>query len=192
MSAYEEKDMVITNSEAAEQRPHAKILTINRPCPSRQPSAQLLSTINDVDSTRSLTPPGTATNEKTIETTYTTAINERDLLYADLEAQSLTTQKTQVSASKTGLLNTACSRVDSAWPGRNHMKQQKKAAKLERSRCGCWAGLSKTYKALIISAITLAILGVALGIGFGLSQKVGGTINDGTGDHKPAVHSKKS
>ncbi|PVH78199.1 hypothetical protein DL98DRAFT_516877 [Cadophora sp. DSE1049] len=190
MSGLEEKNVVVSASNAVEEKSNGKVLTINRPSPSRQTSAQHLSTIHDVDSTHSLTPPGTATNEKTIETTYTNAINDRDMYNTDLEAQGLTEQKTEVSVSKTGLLTTACTKVDSAWPGRNHMKQQRKAAKLQRSRCGCWAGLKKTYKALIIAAIVLAILGIALGIGFGLSQRVGGTINDGSGDHKPAVPGK--
>ncbi|KAH7409122.1 hypothetical protein BKA64DRAFT_388080 [Cadophora sp. MPI-SDFR-AT-0126] len=190
MSGLEAKNAVVSTSNAVEEKSNGKVLTINRPSPSRQTSAQHLSTIHDVDSTHSLTPPGTATNEKTVETTYTHAINDRDVYNTDLEAQGLTEQKTQVSVSKTGLLTTACSKVDSAWPGRNHMKQQRKAAKLQRARCGCWAGLKKTYKALIIAAIVLAILGVALGLGFGVSQKVGGTINDGSGDHKPAVPGK--
>ncbi|KAL2068745.1 hypothetical protein VTL71DRAFT_15083 [Oculimacula yallundae] len=189
MSGFEEKDVVITTTDAVQEKSNPKVLTINRPSPSRQTSAQILSTIHDVDSTHSLTPPGTATNEKTIETTYTTPMNDRDM-FTDLEGQRLTTQKTEASVSKTGLLTTACSKVDSAWPGRNHMKQQKKADKLQRSRCGYWARLKKMHKALIIAAIVLAILGIALGIGFGISQKVGGTINDGSDNHKPAVPTK--
>ena len=106
MSGLEEKNVVITTSDAVEEKSNGKVLTINRPSPSRQTSAQHLSTIHDVDSTHSLTPPGTATNEKTIETTYTNAINDRDMYNTDLEAQGLTEQKTEVSVSKTGLLFT--------------------------------------------------------------------------------------
>lgn len=184
MSGLQEKAVVVTTSEAVQEKAgaNATVLTINRPSPSRQGSGQHLPTIHDVDSAHSMTPPATPNNEKTIETTYTISRDDRDM-YTDLEAQGLTEQKTEVSVSKKGLLQTK-SCVDSAWPGRNHMKAQKKAAKLQRSRCGCWAGLSKLYKGLIITAIILAVLGIALGIGFGISQKVGGTINDGTGNNK--------
>lgn len=186
MSFTNEKSAAVVASNPVDDRSaNPNFLTINRPSPSRQTSGTHLTTIHDVDSTHSLSPPATPNNdEKHLETTYVTPRDD-DHMYADLEAQGLTSQKTQASQSGLSALNSKCqSRMDSAWPGRKHVKQQRKMAKLRRSQCGCWAGLSKLYKSLIITAVILAVLGIAMGIGFGLSGKVGGTINDGANGNK--------
>ncbi|KAK2629958.1 hypothetical protein QTJ16_000778 [Diplocarpon rosae] len=184
----EEKNVAGTASHAVEEESgvNPKVLTINRPYPVRQNPSQVLSTIHDVDSTHSLTPPASPTNEKHVEVTYITRRDTDRDMYADLEAQALTEPKTEASVSKIGLISTKRSKMDPAWPGRKYMKAQRKAAKCERSRCACWARMSKLYKGIIVTLIVLGVLGIALGLGFGLSQKVGGMINDGTGKQVPS------
>ncbi|KAJ5035439.1 uncharacterized protein L3040_007907 [Drepanopeziza brunnea f. sp. 'multigermtubi'] len=181
MSGFEEKKLAVTahdveveveSESESEVKPGADFLTISRPSPSRQASARVLSTIHDVDSAHTVSLPPTPSYEKSLETTFAyTVSRDRNDMYSDLEAQCLTEQKTRASQSKSGRVTQKCSKVDPAWPGRKHMKQQRKAQKLQRARCACWARLSKLYKSLIVTVIVLAVLGVALGLGFGLSQK---------------------
>ncbi|KAI9046585.1 hypothetical protein LZ554_009329 [Drepanopeziza brunnea f. sp. 'monogermtubi'] len=181
MSGPEEKKLAVTahdveveSESEGEVKPSANFLSISRPSPSRQTTPCVLSTIHDVDSAHTVSLPPTPSYEKSIETTFAyTVSRDRNDMYSDLEAQGLTEQKT--GTSKSGLITQRCSKIDSAWPGRNHIKQQRKAQKLQRAQCACWARLSKLCKSLIVTVIVLAVLGIALGLGFGLSQKVGGT-----------------
>ncbi|CAL3963235.1 hypothetical protein PZA11_000914 [Diplocarpon coronariae] len=182
MSGCGEKNGVVTASHALDDCAGASpnVLTITRPYPGRHHTTRVLSTIQDVDSAHSVTPPGTPSDEKDIGLSYMTRQDTDRDMYADLEAQALTEQKTNAS------LSTQRRQIDPAWPGRRYMKAQKKAAKCERARCVCWARLSKLYKGIIVTCIVLGVLGIALGIGFGLSRKVGGTIYDGTGKQVPS------
>ncbi|KUJ15480.1 uncharacterized protein LY89DRAFT_735586 [Mollisia scopiformis] len=208
MSAVDEKSVVVTTTDATGDAPTSNhnILTITRPSPARQHQQGLvLSTIQDVDSTHSLSPPPSATNEKSIldslNSPYEYHHSHNDESHSDskmnvnvihssfendLEAQALTQEKTQASQSKSNLLkNKTKSCVDPAWPGRNHLKMQRKIAKRERACCRPWAALSKKTKGIISAVIFLVILGIALGVGFGISSRVGGTIQTGNGTNKP-------
>lgn len=203
MSAIDEKTIVVTTSDAIGDSPTTPNngLTLTRPQPTRQQLGLVLSTIQDVDSTHSLTPPASATNEKhslSLNSPYQSYSHEArsdskmnvNVVHSsfenDLEAQALTQEKTQASQCKSNLLTTKTkSCVDPAWPGRNHLKHQKKMAKRERACCQPWAMLSKRNKGIISGVILLVILGVALGVGFGISERVGGTITTGNGTNKP-------
>ncbi|CZR57994.1 uncharacterized protein PAC_07884 [Phialocephala subalpina] len=203
MSTLDEKS-VVTTSDAIGDAPTSNhnVLTITRPSPARQQQGLVLSTIQDVDSTHSMSPPPSATNEKnpinslgspyqysTHESRSDSKMNVNVVhsdLDNDLEAQALTQEKTQASQSKSNLLkNKTKSCVDPAWPGRNHLKQQRKIAKRDRACCRPWASLSKKGKGIITGVIFLVILGIALGVGFGISSRVGGTITTGNGTNKP-------
>lgn len=203
MSANE-KSVVVTTADAIGDAPtpnqNHNGLTLTRPSPARQQTGLVLSTIQDVDSTHSMSPPPSATvNEKnpleSLNSPYQYhSHNEArsdskmnvNVFENDLEAQALTQEKTQASQSKSNLIkNKTKSCVDPAWPGRNHLKQQRKLAKRERACCRPWAALSKKTKGIISAVIFLVVLGVALGVGFGISSRVGGTITTGNGTNKP-------
>jgi len=205
MSAIDEKSVVVTTADAIGDAPISNHngLTLTRPSPARQQQHLVLSTIQDVDSTHSLTPPPSATNEKSnLESlnspyqyhSHNEARSDSKMnvnvvhssFENDLEAQALTQEKTQASQSKSNLLkNKTKSCVDPAWPGRNHLKMQRKMAKRERACCRPWASLSKKTKGIISGVIFIVILGIALGVGFGISSRVGGTITTGNGTNKP-------
>jgi len=203
MSAIDEKSVVVIATDAAGDEPTTHNgLSLTRPHPARQQLGLVLSTIQDVDSTHSLTPPPSANNEKnhidslnspyqynSHEARSDSKMNVNVVSYSyenDLEAQALTQEKTQASKCTSNLIkNKTKSCVDPAWPGRNHLKQQKKIAKRERACCRPWASLSKKSKGTISGVILIVILGVALGVGFGISSRVGGTITTGNGNNKP-------
>lgn len=204
MSTLDEKSVAITTPDVIGNTPTSNhnVLTITRPSPARQQQGLVLSTIQDVDSTHSMSPPPSATNEKnlidSLGSPYQYSTHESrsdskmnvDVVHSDLdndlEAQALTQEKTQASQSKSNLLkNKTKSCVDPAWPGRNHLKQQRKIAKRNSACCRPWASLSKKSKGIISGVIFLVILGIALGVGFGISSRVGGTITTGSGTNKP-------
>ncbi|KAE8452473.1 hypothetical protein EG329_000375 [Mollisiaceae sp. DMI_Dod_QoI] len=208
MSTIDEKSGVVTTADAIGDAPslNQNVLTITRPSPARQQQGLVLSTIQDVDSTHSLSPPPSAIHEKnnldSLNSPYQYSTNEArsdskmnvNVVHSsfenDLEAQGLTQEKTQASQSKSNLINNKTkSCIDPAWPGRNHLKMQKKMAKRDRACCRPWASLSKKTKGIISGVVFLVILGIALGVGFGISSRVGGTITTGNGPNKP-INSK--
>lgn len=189
MSSIEEKtDDNITN-----------VLTISRPTPALARQHQILSTIEDIDSTHSMSPPQSPSghNEKTLEISpYSTFDNDTRARAAltseskqninvihhspyDTDIEALTPQRTQCSQSKTGLLKSKCKTniADSAWPTPQELKQRKKALKKQDMKCcGFWVNMQKRYKALVFIAIALTIIGLGAGLGVGLSRKVGGGV----------------
>lgn len=196
MSNVNEKPELATN-----------VLTITRPATTRQPSSQVdvLSTIEDIDSTHSLTPIHTQSlNEKPLdrETSPFSPFYNANPTRHSLEAQKseskqninvvssaydtdveafLTPQKTQASCSKAGLLKTKSGKdMDSTvWPGRKAMKMKKKEMRKQRAKhgvCGCMAGLDKKTKIWVKVLIALLVVGAAIGVGLGISKAVGGGI----------------
>ena len=168
---------------------NTNVLTITRPSPSRQVSNQsihVLSTIEDIDSTHSMSPPATAHNEKfphdVTSSPYTdyhshASESKQNITVGhssfdnDLEAQTLTQQKTDVSQSKTGLLKKKCTTtVDPVWPGRDQLKMRKKQMKREKACCGSWAALSRKKKTMIKVLIFLVVVALATGLGLGISR----------------------
>jgi hypothetical protein len=183
-------------------------LTITRPSPARQQSSQgvdVLSTIEDVDSSHTLTPTHTLLNEKIsserdtspLSTFYNTNptrhfleaqkseskqnINIINSSYdTDIEA-CLTPQKTEAGGSSHMALLKSKSRKDDCpvWPGQQQMKKKKKMMRKERGKhnlCGWMAGMSKTTQMWIKISIALLVIGAAIGIGIGVSKAVGGGI----------------
>ncbi|RKF56651.1 hypothetical protein GcM3_194009 [Golovinomyces cichoracearum] len=93
----------------------------------------------------------------------------------DIEAQNYTAGNVPASQSKTGLI---CHREtsDPMWPNRRDLKLKKKALKREKASCTCWASMSRKQRSVISTMIILVILGAGLGVGFGISKRVGGGI----------------
>lgn len=185
MSDLNEKTAVVTAADEIDEKskPNTTGLTITRPSPARQGSGAhiaIMSTIEDIDSTHSLSPPPSARNEKSMdhenpfynptsgESKQNININHSSY---DLEA-GLTPQKTECSG-RSGLLMMK-SRCDPAWPNRQELKQRKKAAKRERACCSMWAGMSKKNRGVITTVVVLFFLAAAIGVGVGISKRVGG------------------
>ena len=204
MSAPNEKHEVNSESNASTTNG----LTITRPTPARQQSSQgvdVLSTIEDIDSSHTLTPTHTLHNEKISserETSPFSPFYNPNPTRRSLEAQKseskqninvisstydtdieacLTQQKTGAGSSSKGALLKSKSRKDDCpvWPGQQQMKKKKKMMRKERGKhnlCGWMAGMSKTTQMWIKILIALLVIGAAIGIGIGVSKAVGGGI----------------
>jgi len=59
------------------------------------------------------------------------------------------------------------------WPGQEHWRKKAKAAKVDRSRCGCMARMSKRNRLLVQLLIGLLIVGIGVAVGFGISKPLG-------------------
>ena len=62
------------------------------------------------------------------------------------------------------------------WPGQEHWKRKAKAAKVDRSLCGCVAKMTKRNRILLQVLILVLIVGIAVSIGFGISKPLGAHI----------------
>ncbi len=61
------------------------------------------------------------------------------------------------------------------WPGQDHWKRKAKAAKMKRS-CRCLSHLSKRNRLIVKILIGFLVVGIAVGIGFGISKPLGAGI----------------
>jgi len=62
------------------------------------------------------------------------------------------------------------------WPGQDHWRKKAKAAKMKRHNCNCLAHLSKRNRIIVKILIGLLIVGIAVGVGFGVSKPLGAGI----------------
>ncbi|ROT38971.1 hypothetical protein SODALDRAFT_323460 [Sodiomyces alkalinus F11] len=62
------------------------------------------------------------------------------------------------------------------WPGKQHWKQKAKTAKRSRYACNFFANLSKRNRIIAKVAIILFIVGVAVGVGMGVSKSLNAPI----------------
>ncbi|CAD6499449.1 BgTH12-03565 [Blumeria graminis f. sp. triticale] len=104
----------------------------------------------------------------------------------DLEAQPFAIHQPQAAASKTGLLRHKAT-VDPMWPNLQELKRRKKKMKKDSACCASWAGLSKSKRGIITTLIILIILGAGLGVGFGISKRVGGGVVNSNGPNSPVL-----
>ncbi|KAI1310023.1 hypothetical protein F5Y03DRAFT_47435 [Xylaria venustula] len=65
---------------------------------------------------------------------------------------------------------------NSQWPGQAYWREKALAAKRKNRSCQCLARLSKPAQIAIKIAIVLFILGIAVGVGFGISKSLGARI----------------
>ncbi|OTA99211.1 hypothetical protein M426DRAFT_90733 [Hypoxylon sp. CI-4A] len=62
------------------------------------------------------------------------------------------------------------------WPGQDHWRQKAKAAKINNRSCKCMAHYSKRTRVILKILIGLLIIGIAVGVGFGISKPLGAGI----------------
>lgn len=104
-------------------------------------------------------------------TPTTTQINPWE---TDIEAIATSTTSTQSigKSSKCRAEGTDCQ----VWPGHEHWKRKAKLAKLKRHSCNCLANMSKRNRIIAKILIGLLIIGIAVGVGVGLSKPLGAAI----------------
>ncbi|KAH8898577.1 hypothetical protein GQ53DRAFT_759792 [Thozetella sp. PMI_491] len=62
------------------------------------------------------------------------------------------------------------------WPSQEHWKAKAKKAKQQRRNCNCLGGLSKRNRIIAKALIGLLVVGIAVGVGFGVSKPLGASI----------------
>ncbi|KAI1391256.1 uncharacterized protein F4822DRAFT_179770 [Hypoxylon trugodes] len=62
------------------------------------------------------------------------------------------------------------------WPGQDHWRQKARAAKINNRSCQCMAHLSHRNRIIIKVLIAFLIVGIAVGVGFGISKPLGAGI----------------
>jgi len=62
------------------------------------------------------------------------------------------------------------------WPGQDHWRRKAKAAKMQRRNCNCLGHLSKRNRIIVKVLIGFLVVGIAVGVGFGVSKPLGAGI----------------
>ncbi|KAK4451935.1 hypothetical protein QBC34DRAFT_47030 [Podospora aff. communis PSN243] len=62
------------------------------------------------------------------------------------------------------------------WPGRDHWRRKAKANKMSRHNCNCLAHMSKRNRIIVKILIGMLIIGIAVGVGLGISKPLGAGI----------------
>ncbi|KHE84133.1 hypothetical protein GE21DRAFT_1099795 [Neurospora crassa] len=103
-----------------------------------------------------------------VSTPYSARANPFD---SDIEA--MVTNETCVKKTTTTKGATTECQV---WPGQDHWKQKAKDAKMTRHTCNCLAQMSKRNRIIVKVMIGLLVIGLAVGVGFGVSKPLGAGI----------------
>jgi len=197
-SPIDEKSMIDTN-----------VLTITRPSASRQPSnlsVDILSTIEDIDSTHSLSPiqTTTITNEKSheresspfspfynptptrlslearkSESKQNIEVIQSNAYDTDLEA-CLTPQKTATSGGNVGLLKKKrpVEQECTVWPGQKAMKRKKKAMRIQRGK-GAFCGCMAGWNKKTKTWVKILMLLLVVGLAIGVGVGVSRAVGGG-------------
>lgn len=196
MSPIDEKKAAYAKVQDDHDDNTTPVLTVTRPTAARQPSnngLKVLSTIEDMDSIHSQSPPATSHNEKfpspylsTMKTASESKQNiTKNSFDCDLEAGGLTVQRTEASMSKTGLIKTKSCGAEQ-WPNRFvEQKKMKRSMRKEKACCGCWGEMSKKQRAMLLTVVFLLVVGAAIGVGIGVSKRVGGGVVTKDGSNTP-------
>jgi hypothetical protein len=176
-------------------------ITINRPqtTPTKINRSNILPTIEDADSIRSmtptLTPAATRTHDDRESSPLSPFYNHSTTSYSregqksesklnvnvydsDIEAclsESNTNALKPITTTKT---NTECT----VWPGQRALMEKKRAARRQKG-CNPMRNLDKRTKLWVKICIAILIVGSAVGVGIGVSKAVGGGVwgsNSGT------------
>ncbi|EGY23636.1 hypothetical protein VD0002_g6213 [Verticillium dahliae] len=129
--------------------------------------------------------PASSTKEKIIELRRDSipstphSLRNDNPFDTDVEAMITTTNTNNNNNNMSRKCTTTISKADcpSVWPGKEHWKQKAKTAKRNRhNTCNCLAHLSKRNRIIAKILIGLLIVGIAVGVGFGVSKPLGAPI----------------
>jgi hypothetical protein len=152
----------------------------------------MLPTIEDVDSTHSLTPtltPSARRSNDERETSPFSPFYSHPTTRRSLEAQKSESKQSinvyesdleaGLSDSKTNVLHTRTTSRSAkdctVWPGQRALREQKRAAR-QQNGCNPMRNLSKKTRIWVKIVFGLLIIGLAVGIGVGISKAVGGSV----------------
>ncbi|KAI9783979.1 MAG: hypothetical protein M1839_002924 [Geoglossum umbratile] len=187
---------------ASSNRPVIEVVTtpiqkpenVAQPPTLRRSTEGMLPTIEDVDSTKTLTPT-TSNLEKTDSndpcasspfychrtTRYSFEVQKSDVKpIVSSEEIDLEYGVGRASADCHNTPRKDCS----VWPGKNTLLERRKQCK-KRSRCSPMRGLSKQQKLCLKILIALLVVAAAVGIGVGISRAVGGGVWKNNNEQRP-------
>ncbi|KAJ4251917.1 hypothetical protein NW762_011217 [Fusarium torreyae] len=107
-------------------------------------------------------------------TTSTPRTDKANPFDTDIEAM-IPTRSSDSRMHKTSSSQLARKNDCQVWPGKDHWKKQNKAAKA-KNRCTCMAHLSQRNRWIAKGLIVLLVVGIAVGVGFGVSKPLGAPI----------------
>lgn len=116
----------------------------------------------------------TVTETPRISTTSTPQTDKLNPFDTDIEAM-VTTRTSDSCMHKTSSTPLARKTDCQVWPGKDHWKQQAKAAKA-KNRCTCMAKLSQRNRWIVKGLIIFLVVGIAVGVGFGVSKPLNAPI----------------
>ncbi|KAK3327483.1 hypothetical protein B0T19DRAFT_421872 [Cercophora scortea] len=90
----------------------------------------------------------------------------------DIEAIITTSEQCMRKSTDRNAAGTDCQ----VWPGQDHWRRKAKAAKMNRHSCNCLAHLSKRNRIIAKILIGILIIGIAVGVGLGVSKPLGAGI----------------
>ncbi|KAK3326591.1 hypothetical protein B0H66DRAFT_165633 [Apodospora peruviana] len=102
----------------------------------------------------------------------TPASSHRNPFDTDIEAIITTSEQCIRKSTECTKGGTECQ----VWPGQDHWRRKAKAAKMNRHSCNCLAHLSKRNRLIVKILIGVLIVGIAVGVGFGVSKPLGADI----------------
>ncbi|KAI1404521.1 hypothetical protein F4819DRAFT_108528 [Hypoxylon fuscum] len=95
----------------------------------------------------------------------------------DTDIEAMVSAKSSEYLNKTTTGHTTKPKSDCpVWPGQDHWRRKAKAAKINNRSCQCMARLSKRNRIIVKVLIALLIIGIAVGVGFGISKPLGAGI----------------
>ncbi|KAI1477249.1 hypothetical protein K445DRAFT_282676 [Daldinia sp. EC12] len=94
----------------------------------------------------------------------------------DTDIEAMMPVKSSERLNKTSTLGTRRKSDCPVWPGQEHWQQKAKAARINNRSCQCIARMSKRNRIIAKILIGLLIVGIAVGIGFGISKPLGAGI----------------
>lgn len=185
-----EKSAVVTTPDV-DSPMNANVMTITRPVATRQHpnnAIDILSTIEDCESTRSMSIAPSIQNEKSVVEVESSPYSflqksesKENMTGSnsgfDTDIEGLTQMKTEAACSRSGLvaMKAKCSTAN-AWPSRTEQKKMMKTKKQNRAFCGCWAGMTRKHRNMIKVGILLVVLGLIIGLCVGVTRAVHGGV----------------
>ncbi|KAI2623377.1 hypothetical protein GGR54DRAFT_51183 [Hypoxylon sp. NC1633] len=131
-------------------------------------------------STRQLLSPGQEISPEAMEirrdSSASTPYSASAVNGFDTDIEAMMPVKSSEQLNKTTTAGTRPRSDCPVWPGQDHWRQKARAAKINNRSCQCMARLSKRNRIVVKILIALSIVGIAVGVGFGISKPLGAGI----------------
>ncbi|KAI1498483.1 hypothetical protein F5X99DRAFT_321975 [Biscogniauxia marginata] len=94
----------------------------------------------------------------------------------DTDIEAMMPIKSSDNLNKTSTCGNRSKSDATVWPGQDHWKQKARNAKINNRSCQYMARLSKRTRIIVKITLVILIIGIAVGVGFGISKPLGAKI----------------